>query len=580
MSNKHLLELTNNLEFSRSNKNNLKNINLKELEIYSYYTNRFADDNPFNEDNFSNILDSNRSNIKPYNNKFVTPKSLRNNYIKNNTEIRPLNNRNIQTIAVPPLQLNNTNNKLEVTTSTFESNFYLKILKTKSIDKYFARKRKIISNLNKNSARKLSPKSVSSNFSRYNNKIIKTKLKKNVSGLHSALGQLNNTNKSTEKLSKKNYKKLGNNFKKLSNEKKSLNKTDKFNFFKIRRKDYPFIFNPNPILPKKINEFPKNIVKINKKNINALRKENTKLFEQYFSIVDRGKFSNKFKNISDEHVVEENIKMKINEKYEDPNEKNSHKNYINDHNILWYKKLIKDLDKEICKTTIINKKPIIKFSFNKFKKELIFIKAKINNMSVSLSEVIATYKKITHSYNFRKSKDLIFAIKTKDIESSNKILDEYKFLVTDQDYFKMTPLHWAVKNNFYYIIPKIMEYGSKIEKKNFIGEKPLIIAINHHFLESVIFLFLYLASPFIKNKEGKNILECCGGDYRLRNICIEISKIHLRNVFNPTKNIYENIQKQFLPYILREYRHEIESDAYNILRAKMDFYKRRNKNQI
>ena len=78
---------------------------------------------------------------------------------------------------------------------------------------------------------------------------------------------MNNTNKSTEKLSKKNYKKLGNNFKKLSNEKKSLNNTEKFNFFKIRRKDYPFIFNPNPILPKKINEFPKNIVKINKKNI-------------------------------------------------------------------------------------------------------------------------------------------------------------------------------------------------------------------------------------------------------------------------------------------------------------------------
>ena len=57
----------------------------------------------------------------------------------------------------------------------------------------------------------------------------------------------------------------------------------------------------------------------------------------------------------------------------------------------------------------------------------------------------------------------------------------------------MTALHWAAKYNFYQIIPKIIEYGSLVDNKNYIGDTPLLVSVKHKFMESTFFLLLNLA---------------------------------------------------------------------------------------
>ena len=94
------------------------------------------------------------------------------------------------------------------------------------------------------------------------------------------------------------------------------------------------------------------------------------------------------------------------------------------------------------------------------------------------------------------------AIRNKDFDECCNILDRFKHIVLDHDYFFSTPLHWAAKSNFFEIIPKLIAYGASVNEKNLLGNTPLHLSASQNYFETSIFLLLYLASPFIKNKEG------------------------------------------------------------------------------
>ena len=217
------------------------------------------------------------------------------------------------------------------------------------------------------------------------------------------------------------------------------------------RQKYPFVLNEHLLLPKKFIDLPRNIKKNNKKYFNILKNENDKIFTQYFSIVAKEKFSKKFQNIRnlfdfqkdyDDKEKNENKNLILND--EELNENEYKDNLINEKIISGYKLLeeLKSKDSKIFKHA---KKLTKKQLFYKFEKSFIFLCSKLDNISVYMHEIIYNYQKPTHSYFFPNSRDLFFAIKSKNLKLAEDILNDNKNLVLDFDYFKMTALHFAAK---------------------------------------------------------------------------------------------------------------------------------------
>ena len=361
-------------------------------------------------------------------------------------------------------------------------------------------------------------------------------------------------------------------------DKKSYNQ-----LMKIRQK-YPFILNQNPLLTKKFIDLPRNIKRTNKKIFDVLKNENDKIFNQYFSIIAKEKFSKKFQNIGnifdfdkDNSIHQQNNKENLILNNIEFNEGENDDSLINEKIISGYK-LLQELARKENKIMKYTKKLSKKALYYKFKKSLIFICSKLKNISIYLNEVIEKYKKPKHCYYFPHSHELFFAIKSRNVKLTEDILNNNKNIVLDYDYFGMTALHLAAKYNFYHIIPKLYEYGSHMDDINYIGDTALLISIKHNYITSTIFLLLCLASPFIKDKRGFNAIHYCKNDFKLNNIMKKICTLHYMSILGKTKNRIEFIQKGFSDYIMGEYSSDLEVDAYNIINEKNEFFKRKNKN--
>ena len=375
--------------------------------------------------------------------------------------------------------------------------------------------------------------------------------------------------------------------KKLSNigliryEKDNINYINKFSSLMQYRKKYPFIINPKPLVPKKYGGLPSSVIKMNNKYLNLLQKENEKVFRQYFSIIGKEKFSKKFQNIVNKYEITEK-EIKINKKEDllngDEEENNISDNSLVDENIISGTRLLKEIKHDQNKEQNILIKTNKKSLFNKFKKYIILLYLKLDLMSVYLGEILTNYKNPKTCYSYYATHDLFFSIKTKNLKLANSILDNNKYIVLDYDYFYMTALHWAAKYNFYQIIPKIVEYGSLIDKKNYIGDTPLLISVKHRFIESTIFLLLNFSSPFIKDNKGKSPLDYCKNEYKLKNIFQKIISLHYISILGPTKNSFNYISREFIEYIVNENKSDLELEAYNIIKEKYEYYKRKNKN--
>ena len=390
-----------------------------------------------------------------------------------------------------------------------------------------------------------------------NNRLIKTKLKKNIS--KSKLKMPNSSEFNWEYKIKNNYKEV----------------------MKLRQK-YPFILHPHPLMEKKFIDLPKNIKRNNKKYFDIVKNENNKMFNQYFSVIAKEKFSKKFQNIGNLFDFKNFYKQKNkNETFESDivelEENENTDSLINEKIVSGYV-LLKELKNKEYNNIKSKRKLTKKSLFNKFKRSFIFLSSKLSNISIFMNEIIEQYRKPKNSYFFPYSHDLFFAIKAHNITLSEKILNSHKHIVLDFDYFGMTALHLAAKYNFYQIIPKLFEYGTHMDDINYIGDTPLLISIKHNFFTSTLFLLLYSASPFIKDKDGKNAIDYSKKDFKLNNIMKKICLLHYVSCFRKTKNKIEFIQKEFGEYILCEYKNDLENEAYNIIHEKLEFFKRKSNN--
>ena len=332
---------------------------------------------------------------------------------------------------------------------------------------------------------------------------------------------------------------------------------------------------------KKFNDLPEGIKKMNKKSIQSLEKNNEKLFINYYSVVDPKKFKEEYQN-----PFTSPFERKIYNK--------ENKKYINEEAFKFQNKLLKDMIIELNKynkkqmlnnddnkkneyisTTCLlnnNKKPILE----KFKRVIIQLSNYLKELSLSIPEILIEYRIVKICFTYRQTKDLIYAIKEKKIEACNKLLDNYKYIVLDYDYYYLTPLHWAVKKNFYQIIPKLIEYGSIINFQNFIKDTPLHIGVKNNSYECVCLLLFNLASPFIKGREGKKPIELTN-DFQMKYLLEKFMKFYYLSLFYKLSIQTEMIQKNFSFFIVEEFKKQLDHDIFLYFKEKEIKY-RKNKN--
>ena len=364
--------------------------------------------------------------------------------------------------------------------------------------------------------------------------------------------------------------------KKITNKKRnniSLDEKIQCNDFYIPKKKKYHLIIDNDLHGKlmKSDDFPDSVLKMNKKSIKHLEIDNKKLFDRFYCIIDKKRFKKEYRNPFS--LPFENRIHLIGKKKE--KEENSQKKIINDEVFSYTNELLNDMTKEITTRpykSIIHfgvqrvKKYKIKYSKNtlleKFKEIIIKLSKYLHYIyGVSLSEILKEYKLPKICYTFRYTRELIYAIKTKKMDLCNKLLDNHKYIVLDYDYYYLTPLHWAVKKNFYQIIPKLIEYGSFLNFQNFIGETPLHIGVKKNYYECVTLLLVNMASPFIKDKDGKIPINLTK-DFQMKILLENIMKIHYLSLFKNYSNKFEFIMKQFTFLIVHEFRNQLDKDIF------------------
>ena len=311
-------------------------------------------------------------------------------------------------------------------------------------------------------------------------------------------------------------------------------------------------------------DIPEELLRMNNKSIKNLEIDNQKLFNKYFCIIDRKKFKKVYQN-----PFTSPFEKKV---YDvEKQEKEEKKQYINEEVFNSNKQLLKDMTIELKRYKNRNKKflnlndiffknknknPVLE----RFKMVIIKLSKYLGQITVSLSEILKEYKFIKVCFTYNATKELLSAIKAKKIDQCNKILNNNKHIVLDYDYYYLTPLHWAVKKNLYQIVPKLIEYGSIIDSQNFLEETPLHIAIKINSYDCVSLLLVNLASPFIKNKDGKKPIDITN-DYQMKDLLEKITNFYYLSFFHKYSEQFEVIQKYFTFFIVNEFSRQLNEDT-------------------
>ena len=303
-----------------------------------------------------------------------------------------------------------------------------------------------------------------------------------------------------------------------------------------------------------IEELENKIQKFNRSSLAILLKENKKIFSNSTRIVDCVKFQEKYRDPLNNSFDRELKKER----------KKKEKNLIK-LNILSGVNIIKDINEEIQKRKIIKNVLSGKPLMSKLKRLIIRTMAYLKHIHITLEDILNNYKISKTAFAYPQTEFLIMAIRNKDLDECCNILDKYKHIVLDHDYFFSTPLHWAAKSNFYQIIPKLITYGASVNEQNLLGNTPLHLSVSKNYIETSIFLLLYLASPFINNKDKKKPFDLTN-DVQLGIISKKIKELHLKNFFGRQKNYYENIQKEFSNFIIFEFSKIINPIALRLIK--------------
>ena len=489
------------------------------------------------------IQSNSNKNIKQNNNNNI--KIITNNK-SNNNEINPLD------------KLSSKKIKISIRNNLFEKN---KISGYKSRNKCFGLDEKDNFHKKKNFFTNDTLSSCCKNL--FEKKIFKPKVKNNFSlttthkikqyaytdFLNNKIKDRNN-NKNYDYINEYKYKTIY----RLPNSKKRDN-------FNKRKHNYVFKCNPY-IVTNKCIDFPEQLKLLNNNNLKSLQKESNKYFGSSFSLVQTEKFPYKFRN----PLLNNNI---INDNYI---ERTQRENFIKE-NIISGIGIIKEIDDQKNKEKIIYKKKIDKNKlFAKFKSILIKNYNYTKHKSLSPYELInkiINNDKANKNINYlvdqiKNTAELIQAVKTKNFKKINELIEKNCLCVRDSDFFKYTPLHWAVKKDFYLIIPKLISFGAQVSAQNFLGETALHLSVKKNNYECTVLLLIFLASPFIKNNKGKKPFDYTK-DYQMGIIYKKITDLHYKSMFVRNKLIYDNIQNEFIRFILDEFSTQLKKDCLIIV---------------
>ena len=432
----------------------------------------------------------------------------------------------------------------------------------KNIEENFINARKYKQNLKK----------INSSFSQESIYSFEKKLLKDISNNNFLFN--NTTFNSTKKIDGQNISKRinskdtpeKNNYHTKREEKKNNDFRKIFKYELINNSSYH-----DPINIKKWKEYLEkmriNVEKIIDRSINSKH-------VNHFSIVDRSKFKKIYQSI------DVNEKQKIIDKAET---KVKYKDLINPDVYIDYIKLLDYVDEEKEKMggdlilKKIKEKHELPFSNKKTLKErfrtaVIKISNFLKQRKISDSD-LTKLKLIEQSFAYPQTQYLINAIKKKDLELSYRIINNHKYIVLDFDYLYLTPLHWAVKRNFYQILPPLLDYGSMVDANCLLGETPLHIAVKNNFYDCACILLIYLASPFIKDKNGQKPIDLTN-DFDMKSLLTKATKLHYNSYFHKTLKQTVFIQTGLWTFIKEEFEHKLKDEVFEYIKGKFskDFF--------
>ena len=361
-----------------------------------------------------------------------------------------------------------------------------------------------------------------------------------------------------KKIFKKIIPKIKINSRKEKEDEKEKEKED-LNLKKTHK--YDFIENPNLINATDINSFKKKLDQVKKNMEKIIEVSINSKQDNHFTLVRKSNFDKDYQNLDIYEQHKDTLKKII--------EKNNRK--IIDENVfknnLQLLENIKNEEEKIntdsILTAIKEKRKnidIYKQSLkNRFQKAVIQISNFLKQRKIT-DDDLNTYKKINHSFTYPETSMLIDAIKKKELNLCYQIVDNNKYIVLDFDYFYLTPLHWAVKRNFYKILPTLLDYGSMVDAIDVSGETALHIAVRNNYYDCACVLLFYIASPFVKDKSGKTPIECTK-DFDMKNLMNKIIKLHYSSYFQKTSvhNVY--IQSGLWAFIKEEFKDKLHDEV-------------------
>ena len=180
---------------------------------------------------------------------------------------------------------------------------------------------------------------------------------------------------------------------------------------------------------------------------------------------------------------------------------------------------------------------------------------------------LTNYKSIEQSFTYSETEDLINAIKNKNLNLCYKIVKSKKYILLDFDFFYLTPLHWAVKKNFYQILPLLINNGSILDIGSISGETPLHIAVKNNYYDCACILLYYLASPFVKDKRGRKPIDLAK-DIGMKNLFEKVAKLYYTSYFQKSFKQSGYIQSGLWTFIKEELKDKLKEEVFEYFMRK------------
>ena len=522
-----------NSDLEPSKNNQSHNTSNHKISISKYLNNSIPNENNISNQTLFNIKDNTyRSTMKNY------------NYSRNFSKINNTNRKNENYKQLPTLRLYNKNSLLKKIKKTFLTNKDFKNNNTNLLRsiQYKRGLKKVNSSFSQDSIYNLDKK-INKDFSSknflYNNSMFNDSKELNFSNITKK--EKHQSHQNINKYYQKEYKNI---------------------------QKYKFIINPIFSMKRmNMKKFYKNMDKIGKNAENIIDDTVKVKTPNIYSLIDKSKFDDKYKNINIYEQQTNINKILINDKYKNILDENIYKN-----NLQFLKMVTEVVDKSKeqnikkfkgnPRTYSNNKHSIIE----RFKRTVIKLSNFIKQRKIPEKE-FRNYKLIEHSFTYPETEDLINAIKIKNLDLCYKILDSHKYIVLDFDYCYLTPLHWAVKYNFYRILPTLLDYGSILDFCGFVGETPLHISVKNNYYDCTCILLFYLASPFVKDKYGKRPIDLTS-DFDMKNLLEKIMKLHYSSYFQKTCIQYLYIQSGLLTFIKEELNFKLQKEVLDYFNEK------------